>query len=72
MELRLATVPFLLGSSVAVIKDVPAEVCRSCHEPYMAGAVTDRLTELLGRLRRSGAEVSIVSYDATVVAHVAV
>jgi hypothetical protein len=27
-----------MGSSlVGVIKDVPGEVCNSCHEPYMTG-----------------------------------
>jgi YgiT-type zinc finger domain-containing protein len=71
MESRLATVPFLLGSVVAVIKDVPAEVCRSCHEPFMAGSVTDRLMELLGNARRSGGEVLMVSFDTPLAAHVA-
>jgi hypothetical protein len=54
--------------SVAVIKDVPAEVCASCHEPYLTGAATDRVVELLRQLRTLQTEVSVVSYQALPVA----
>ena len=56
------TIPFVFPESAILLKDVPAEICRSCHEPYMIGAVVDRVTKLLGRLRRVRAEVSVVSY----------
>ena len=59
-----ATVPFILADTVIVIKDVPAEVCAGCHEPYMTGEVTDRLAELLRQLRSLQTEVSIVSFPA--------
>jgi YgiT-type zinc finger domain-containing protein len=52
-----ATVPFILENTVIVIKDVPAEMCASCHEPFMTGKVTDRVTDLLK------SEVSVVSYS---------
>lgn len=58
-----ATIPFLLADTVVLIKDVPAEICRSCHEPYVTGRVTDRITYLLNRLRTFRAEVSIISYS---------
>jgi YgiT-type zinc finger domain-containing protein len=58
-----ATIPFVLESTVAVIKGVPAEVCASCHESSMNGEVTDRVTELLHQLRSLKSEVSVVSYS---------
>ena len=58
-----ATIPFVLENTVAVIKDVPAEVCASCHESYMTGEVTDRVTDLLRQLRSLQTEVSVVSYS---------
>jgi YgiT-type zinc finger domain-containing protein len=58
----VATIPFLLPDTVVLVKDVPAEVCQSCHEPYVTGKVTDRITDLLNQLRAFPAEVSIVSY----------
>lgn len=59
----VATIPFVLPDTVVVIKDVPAEICHSCHEPYMTGRVTDRITNLLNQLRVFRAEVSILSYS---------
>ena len=58
-----ATVPFLLPNTVVLIKDVPAEVCSSCHEPYTTGQVTDRIISLLNPLRAMQAEVLILSYS---------
>jgi YgiT-type zinc finger domain-containing protein len=60
---QTATIPFILGDTVAVIKGVPAEVCADCHEPYMTGKVTDRIVELLQHLRSLQTEVSVVSYS---------
>ncbi len=59
-----ATIPFVLGNTVAVIKDVPAEVCVSCHESYMTGEVTDRVATLLKQLRSLQTEVSVIAYSA--------
>lgn len=57
-----ATIPFVLGKVVVVVKDVPAEVCRGCGEPYLTGAATDRLLTLLRRFARLPMEVSVTSY----------
>jgi YgiT-type zinc finger domain-containing protein len=65
---KKATIPFVLEHSVVIVKDVPAEVCASCHESYMTGEVTDRLTELLKQLRSLQTEVSVVSYSSLPVA----
>lgn len=58
-----ATVPFVLGDLVVVVRDVPAQVCKNCHEPYMSGKVTDKLTSLVNQLRALGGEVMVVSYE---------
>ncbi len=57
-----ATIPFVLGRVVVVVKDVPAEVCRSCGEPYLTGAATDQMLLLLRRFVRLPIEVSVASY----------
>ena len=67
-QTQTATIPFVLENTVAVIKDVPAEICANCHEPYMTGEATDRIVELLRQLRSLHTEVSIVSYQALPVA----
>ncbi len=63
MKRGVATIPFILSNTVIVVKDVAAEICSSCHESYMTGKVTDRITGLLNQLRSLPAEVSIASYS---------
>ena len=58
----VATIPFVFPETVVLIKEVPAEVCDNCREPYTTGKVTDRLTNLLDQLRSLRAEVLIISY----------
>lgn len=58
-----AVVPFLLSNAVILIKDIPAEIGSSCHEPYTTGRVTDRIISLLNPLRALQAEVLILSYS---------
>ncbi len=57
------TVPFLFPDTVVLIKDVPAEICSSCHEPYTTGKVTDRIVNLLNPLHALSAEVLILFYS---------
>ncbi|HEX2687432.1 MAG TPA: type II toxin-antitoxin system MqsA family antitoxin [Kofleriaceae bacterium] len=59
---ELATVPFVLGKNVAVIKQVPAEVCDTCGEPFLHGDATDVVTALLDKALASSAEVSVMTY----------
>lgn len=59
----LATIPFVLDSVVAVVKDVPALLCSECDEPYMRGDAVDRIDELLGSLKDMAVEVSVVHYE---------
>ncbi|MCX8068141.1 MAG: type II toxin-antitoxin system MqsA family antitoxin [Anaerolineae bacterium] len=60
----LAIVPFFLPNAIVLIKNVPAEICSSCHEPYTPGPVTDRIIGMLKPLRDLQAEVLILSYSA--------
>jgi YgiT-type zinc finger domain-containing protein len=62
LKAGISAVPFVFEGTVIVVKDVPAESCRSCHEPYVSEKVTDKLTKLLTRLKAFHTEVSIVSY----------
>lgn len=64
-----ATIPFILGNNaVVVIKGVPAEVCDTCHEPFVAGRITDQVLALLRQLKSLHSEVSVVSYAEPVAA----
>jgi YgiT-type zinc finger domain-containing protein len=65
---ELATIPFVVGDAVVVFRDVPAEVCRSCREPYLSGPVVDRVTAHLSRLSDLHTEVSVVAYTAVLAA----
>ena len=60
----LATIPFVLDSIVAVVKDIPAEICEECDESYMKGDAVDRIEELLQNLKNMAAEVSVIHYKA--------
>jgi len=58
----LAAMPFLLRDAVVLIKDVPAEICANCHEPFTSGKATDGIIGLLSPLRDLRAEVLVLSY----------
>jgi YgiT-type zinc finger domain-containing protein len=62
LEPGLATIPFILPGTVVLIKDVPAEICSSCNEPYTAGRVTDRIVYLLNQVRSLHTEISVIPY----------
>ena len=56
------TIPFVVDEKIVVVRNIPAEVCNSCHEPYLTGAATDRVVALLKQFRSLPMEVSIVLY----------
>lgn len=61
---ELATIPFVLGKAVAAIRQVPAEVCDTCGEPFLHSEATDVVRSLLEKTRTSSAELSIMTYPA--------
>ena len=58
-----ATIPFVLGKVVVVVKDVPAEVCQNCSEAFLSGMATDQLVKLLERFVQLPVAVSVTSYS---------
>jgi len=57
-----AMIPFVIGRHVVVIKDVPAEICDTCGEPFLHAVATDVVSNMLARARDMGAEVTILTY----------
>jgi YgiT-type zinc finger domain-containing protein len=60
----IATIPFLSGDQVAIIKNIPAEICSDCGEAYMKSSIVGNIESLLDRLEALGSEVSVVHYEA--------
>jgi len=58
----LATLPFVVGSSVVVVKGVAADVCAQCGEAVMSSEVAAAVDGLLKQAHNSGYEVSIVPF----------
>jgi YgiT-type zinc finger domain-containing protein len=59
----LATLPFVVGSSVVIIKQVPAEVCTQCSEAIMDSEVAGVVDTLLKQAQQSGFEVAIATFE---------
>jgi len=64
MSDNITTMPFMIADKVAIIKDVPAEVCSDCGESYAKSSVVDRIEAVLEELESLHSEVSIVHYEA--------
>jgi YgiT-type zinc finger domain-containing protein len=62
LEPGSATIPFMLNSSVVIVKQVPAKVCTQCGEPIMSSEVAAVVDGYLKQAQRSGFEVSIITY----------
>ncbi len=60
----ITTLSFLMGERVAIIKNVPAEICSDCDEAYMKSQVAGNVELLLDRIEELHSEVSIVYYEA--------
>ncbi|MBM3130059.1 MAG: YgiT-type zinc finger protein [Chloroflexi bacterium] len=58
----ITTIPFIFADTAVLVKQVPAQICDNCREPFTIGAVTDRLVDLVCRVKNLHTEVSIVSY----------
>ena len=60
----ITTIPFLIGEKVAVVKNVPAEICSECGEAYMKSSVAGKVESLLDRLEELGCEMTVIHYEA--------
>lgn len=53
----LTTEAYELGTTVVVVRGVPAQVCRQCGETYADEATTRQLEAIVDKARRAGALV---------------
>lgn len=52
------------GSTVLVVRSVPAQVCDNCGEAYLSADAVDRLQEMLAGAAQDGAQVEVREYIA--------
>jgi YgiT-type zinc finger domain-containing protein len=52
------------GSTVLVVRGVPAQVCDSCGEAYLSADAVDRLQEMLAEAARDGVQIEVREYIA--------
>src|SRR6266852_7043429 len=54
------------GTELLVIKDVPADVCRQCHEAYVSAEVSERLDHFLDEYQQHRPEryLAVPQYSA--------
>jgi YgiT-type zinc finger domain-containing protein len=60
----VATIPFLIGEKVAVLRNVPAEICSDCDEAYVKSSVATRIETILDRLDELHFEMSVIQFEA--------
>ena len=58
------TVTLQRGSSTVILKNVPADVCENCGEPYVSDAVAEQAMARAEEAVRNGAEVEILRFAA--------
>ncbi len=60
----ITTIPFLVDEKVAVVKNVPAEICSDYGEAYMKSSVAGKVESILDRLEALGYGMAVVHYEA--------
>jgi len=63
LENRITTLPFVVGDSVIVIRQIPAEVCTQCGEAIVSSRVARRVDQIVKQAQHSGFEISIANYE---------
>ena len=61
------TVTLERSSTTVVFKNVPAQVCGHCGEPYWDEEISEKLLQAAEEAARSGVLVDVREYTATVV-----
>jgi YgiT-type zinc finger domain-containing protein len=59
-----ATLSFQEGDTTVIVKEVPADICRTCGEPYVSADVAAALDRRVDEAAQRGAEVEILRYAA--------
>ena len=52
------------GSTVLVVRSVPAQVCDNCGEAYLSADAVDRLQQMLSNAAQGGVQVEVRKYIA--------
>jgi YgiT-type zinc finger domain-containing protein len=52
------------GSTVLVVRGVPAQVCDNCGEAYLSADAVDRLQQMLAVAAQDGVQVEVREYIA--------
>jgi len=68
LESGNATIPFVLKETIVIVKQVPAQICVECREPFLAGRETDVITGLLTQVRELASEVTVLTFPEPVFA----
>jgi len=58
------TVTLERGSTLLVVKGVPAQVCDNCGEEYVSESVTESLLQLAEKSSQSGVQVDVREFVA--------
>ena len=58
------TVSLSRGEAVIVVKNVPADICSQCGEPYFAPEISQQVSETADEAVRQGAELQVVKFAA--------
>lgn len=64
--LGTTTITLERAKTTVVFKNVPAQVCTNCGEPYVDGKVSESLLEAAEQAARSGVLVDVREYTAAV------
>jgi len=64
LEPKRTTITLQRGDTTVILKNVPAEVCGNCGEPYLSEENTAKVLELAEGAVKRGAEVEIVRWAA--------
>ena len=59
----VTTLPFVFGSQVVIVKQVPADICVQCGEPMLDSVTAAAVDNLLKQAHRSGFELSLLTYE---------
>ncbi|MBL1274698.1 MAG: type II toxin-antitoxin system MqsA family antitoxin [Ectothiorhodospiraceae bacterium] len=59
-----ATVTLERGTTMVVIKGVPADVCENCGEYYLSEEMTDRVMSMAEEAVAHGAEIEVLRFAA--------
>jgi YgiT-type zinc finger domain-containing protein len=63
LEKKQTTIPFVMGDTVVVIRNVPALVCTQCGEAIMDGPIARRVDALLKQVYHLHSEVSVINFS---------